>query len=55
MTKKQKKMLFRILLAAVLMLCLHFVPVTGFVKFGLYLLPYLAVGWDLLRKAVKES
>ena len=53
MTKKQKKMLWRILLAALMLLGLHFLPVTGWVKFVVYLLPYLTVGWDLLRKAVR--
>ncbi len=52
MTKKQKKMLVRILAAAALTLGLHFVPVTGLVRFGLYLVPYLVVGYDILRKAV---
>ena len=53
MTKKQKKTLWRILAAALMLLCLYFLPVTGWAKFGLYLLPYLTVGWDLLRKAAK--
>ena len=53
MTKKQKKMLLRIIAAAVLMVALHFVPVEGFVRFGLYLVPYLIVGYDILRKAFK--
>lgn len=51
MTKKQKKMLLRIVLAAALMLILHFVPAQGLAKFGLYLIPYLVIGHDLLRKA----
>jgi len=51
MTKKQKKMLWRILAAAALMIGLHFVPVTGWLRFGLYLIPYLVVGYDILRKA----
>ena len=51
MTKKQKKMLLRILLAAALMVVLHFVPAEGMLRFGLYLIPYLIIGHDLLRKA----
>ncbi len=52
MTKKQKKILYRILIAAVLMVALHFVPVTGYLRFALYLVPYLIIGYDILRKAV---
>lgn len=51
MTKKQKKMLLRIILAAALMGALHFVPVDGLLRFALYLIPYLIIGHDLLRKA----
>ncbi len=51
MTKKQKKTLVRILIAAVLMLALHFVPVQGYGRFALYLIPYLVIGYDILRKA----
>ena len=52
MTKKQKKVLYRIIIAAVLMVALHFVPVEGYLRFGLYLIPYLVIGYDILRKAV---
>ena len=52
MTKKQKKMLYRIIAAAVLMAALHFVPVEGYLRFALYLVPYLIIGYDILRKAV---
>jgi len=52
MTKKQKKVLCRIIIAAVLMAALYFVPVEGYVKFALYLIPYLVIGYDILRKAV---
>lgn len=51
MTKKQKKMLRRILLAAALLLILGFAPVTGWLRFALYMLPYLVVGYDILFKA----
>ncbi len=53
MTKKQKKMLIRILASAGMMIALHFIPVQGFLRFGLYLIPYLVVGHDILRKAWK--
>lgn len=51
MTKKQRKMLFRIIFAAVALLILHFVPTTGLVRFVLYMIPYLVIGHDILRKA----
>ncbi len=51
MTKKQKKMLIRILVATALMIVLHFIPVTGVLQLCLYLVPYLVVGYDILRKA----
>ncbi len=53
MNKKQKKMLVRILLAASLMILLNFLPVHGFVRFVLYLIPYLIIGYDILLKAGK--
>ena len=53
MTKRQRNMLVRILLAAAMMLALHFVPVRGILRFSLYLIPYLVVGYDILRKAWK--
>lgn len=51
MTKKQKKVLYRILVAAVLLIILHFVPVSGYARFALYLIPYVVIGYDILRKA----
>lgn len=51
MTKKQKKVLYRIIVAAVLMVALHFVPVEGYPRFALYLVPYIVIGYDILRKA----
>ena len=51
MTKKQKKVLYRIIAAAVLMVALHFVPIQGYARFALYLIPYLVIGYDILRKA----
>ena len=53
MNKKQKKMLIRIIIAAVLMIALNFVPVTGWLRFILYLVPYLVIGYDILIKAGK--
>ena len=53
MTKKQKKVLRRIIIAAVLMVVLGFLPVQGLLRFVLYLLPYLIIGHDILRKAFK--
>ena len=53
MNKKQKKMLIRILLAACLMIAMNFIPVTGMLRFALYLVPYLIIGYDILIKAWK--
>ena len=53
MTKKQKKMLYRILASAGMMVMLHFIPVNGILRFLLYLIPYLTIGYDILRKAWK--
>ena len=53
MTKKQKKMLTRIIAAAVLLILLNFLPVTGIFIFVLFLIPYLIVGYDILKKAWK--
>lgn len=53
MNKKQKKMLARILVSAALMIGLHFFPVDGYIRFFLYLIPYLIIGYDILIKAFK--
>ena len=53
MTRKQKKMLIRILVAAVLLIALQFIPVAGIPGFVLYLVPYLVIGYDILLKAGK--
>lgn len=53
MTKKQKKVLYRILLSAALLIILHFVPADGILLFGLYMIPYLIIGYDILLKAFK--
>ncbi|MBQ1421599.1 MAG: heavy metal translocating P-type ATPase [Firmicutes bacterium] len=53
MNNKQRKMLIRIISAAVLIIILHFLPTEGWLRFCLYMIPYLIVGYDILRKAVK--
>lgn len=53
MNKKQKRNLMRIIVAAILMIVLHFASVSGMVWFGLYLVPYLIIGYDILWKAFK--
>ena len=53
MNKKQKKMLTRIVIAAAMLVALHFLPVTGLVRLALYLAAYLVIGYDILRKAWK--
>lgn len=53
MNKKQKKMLARIIVAFVLLVALHFVPVEGALRFCCYMVPYLVVGYDILLKAAK--
>ena len=53
MNKKQKRNLIRIIVAAILMIVLHFAPVSGMIRFGFYLVPYLIIGYDILWKAFK--
>ena len=53
MTKKQKKVLWRILTSALLLILLQFVPVSGYVALAVYLIPYLIIGYDILKKAGK--
>lgn len=53
MTKKQKKVLIRIIIAAVLVVALHFIPVHGCLAFIAYMVPYLVIGHDILKKAFK--
>ncbi len=53
MSRKQKKMLIRILAAAVLLIALHVIPAAGAARFVLYLIPYLVIGYDILIKAAK--
>ena len=53
MNKKQKKMLTRIIIAAALLIVLHFIPITGIPRFICYLAVYLEIGYDILKKAFK--
>ena len=53
MNKKQKKMLIRILLSGAMLIVLQFAPVTGILRFVLYLVPYFIIGYDILLKALK--
>lgn len=53
MTKKQKKVLVRIILTVLLVVILEIVPVKGWLHFGLFLIPYLIISYDILRKAGK--
>ena len=53
MTKKQKKMLVRILITAVMLLALHFISITGVPQLIAYLAAYLVIGYDILKKAGK--
>ena len=53
MTKKQKKMLVRILITAVMLIALHFIPITGIPQLLAYVAAYLVIGFDILRKAGK--
>ncbi len=53
MNKKQKKVLVRIIVAFVLLVILSFVPIEGWIQFALYMIPYLVIGYDILKKAVK--
>ena len=52
MNKKQKKVLIRIIITAVLLVVLHFIPVAGIPRLLLYLIPYFVIGYDILRKSV---
>lgn len=53
MNKKQKKMLIRIIITAVMVIVLNFISITGFWQFMLYLAAYLIIGYDILKKAGK--
>lgn len=53
LNKKQKKVLVRIIIAAVLMIVLSIIPLKGYLRFVLYMIPYVIIGYDILRKAIK--
>lgn len=53
MNKKQKKMLIRIIIAAVLIVVFSLLPVEGYLRFVLFMIPYLVIGYDILKKAFK--
>ena len=53
MNKKQKKMLFRILGAAVLLIIFSMLPLQGYLRAALFLIPYFLIGYDILLKAWK--
>ena len=53
MNKKQKKMLTRIIIAAVLIVVFSLLPVEGYLRFGLFMIPYVVIGYDILQKAFK--
>ena len=57
MNKKQKKVLIRIIVAAVLMIALSVIPVVpskGVIRFVLFMIPYLVIGYDIVYKAVRN-
>ena len=53
MNKKQKKMLVRIIISFVLVVVFSQLPVDGYPRFGLFMIPYLIIGYDILKKAFK--
>ena len=53
MNKKQKKMLIRIIVAFALIVVLSFLPVEGYLEFALYMIPYVVIGYDIIKKAFK--
>ena len=53
MNKKQKKVLQRIIIALICIIALEFIDVEGYLEFGLYMIPYLVIGYDILKKAIK--
>ena len=53
MNKKQKKMFIRIIISTALIIILSLLPVDGYVQFALFMIPYLVIGYDILKKAWK--
>ena len=54
MNKKQKKVLIRIIAAAVLMILFSLLPIEGYLAFGLFMIPYLIIGYDIILKAARN-
>ncbi|MCH5300615.1 MAG: cadmium-translocating P-type ATPase [Ruminococcus sp.] len=54
MSKKQKKILLRIIISAVLLIGVYFIPLEGYLKLLLFLIPYAVIGWDILWRAVRN-
>lgn len=52
MTKKQKKILYRIILAAVLLVVCCFLPLQGWLRLSVFMIPYVIIGYDILKKAI---
>ncbi len=53
MNKKQKKVFIRIIVAAALMIILSLLPIEGYLRLGLFMIPYFVISYDILRKAIK--
>ena len=53
MNKKQKKMLIRIIISTVLIVIFSLLPLEGWLQFGLFMIPYFIIGYDILKKAGK--
>lgn len=53
MNKKQKKVLIRIVISAILLVVLSQLPIEGWLRFALFMIPYLIIGYDILKKAGK--
>ena len=54
MTRKQKRILYRILITAVLFLVAELLPVTGWLRLVVFLVPYFLIGWDVILKALRN-
>lgn len=53
MTKKQKRVLIRIIISTALLIGFSFLPIEGWLALGLYMIPYIVIGYDILKKAFK--
>ena len=53
MSKKQKQVLIRIICSTIFIIILSLLPIEGYVRFGLFMVPYLIIGYDILKKAIK--